>query len=79
VQEHKGIKGNETADQLTKWGSLHPFIGPEPICGMSGRVAVINWMCKEHYEYWQSYLGQRHAKQQDTVTKKGPLLQTRYK
>jgi hypothetical protein len=39
VLGHKGIKGNEIAGQFAKTGSLHPFIGPEPTCGISGRVA----------------------------------------
>jgi hypothetical protein len=50
---HKGIEGNEPADQLAKWGSLHQFIGSEPACGNSDRVAgrvIRDWMCREHQE-----------------------------
>jgi ribonuclease HI len=65
VLGHKGIYGNKTADQLAKMGSLRPFIGPEPACGISGNVArraIRDWVCREHHKYWQSILGQRHAK-----------------
>jgi hypothetical protein len=65
VPGHKGIESNETVDQLAKRSSLHPFIGPEPACGISDKVAgqvIRDWMCREHQEYWQSIPGQRHAK-----------------
>jgi ribonuclease HI len=35
----EGIVGNETADQLARTGSEHPFTGPEPACGISVGVA----------------------------------------
>jgi hypothetical protein len=45
--------------------SLHPFIGPEPACGISERVAgqaIRDWVRREHRKYWQSILGQKHGK-----------------
>jgi hypothetical protein len=40
---HEGIEGNEIADQLAKLGSECPFIGPEPVCGISAKKAVRDW------------------------------------
>jgi hypothetical protein len=65
VPGQRGIHGNEIADQLAKMGSLHPFIGPEPACGIYANVArqvIRDWVCREHYKYWQSIPAQRHAK-----------------
>jgi hypothetical protein len=62
---HKAIEGNEIADQLAREGSLQPFIGPEPACGISGRAAgrtIRDWVCREHLEHWQSTIGQKQAK-----------------
>jgi ribonuclease HI len=46
VPGHEGIVGNETADQLARTGSEHPFIGPEPACRISAgnaKKAVRDW------------------------------------
>jgi hypothetical protein len=61
VLGHKGIHGNEIADQVAEMGSLCPFIGPEPACSISKNVAmrvITDWVCREHHKYWQSILGQ---------------------
>jgi ribonuclease HI len=65
VPGHKGIESNEIADQLARRGSLHPFIGPEPACGISKTVAeqaIRDWVHRKHHKYWQSISGQKHAK-----------------
>jgi hypothetical protein len=60
VPGHEGIVGNETADQLARTGSEHPFVGPEPACGITIRVAkraVRDWTNRNHKKtmgihYW---------------------------
>jgi hypothetical protein len=39
VPGHEGIVANEMADQLARMGSEHPFMRPEPACGISVGVA----------------------------------------
>jgi ribonuclease HI len=51
VPGHEVIDGNETADQLARTGSEHPFIGPEPACGISieaAKKAVRDWTNRNH-------------------------------
>jgi hypothetical protein len=51
VPGHEGIVGNETADQLARTGCEHPFIGPEPACGISIGVpkkAARDWTIRNH-------------------------------
>jgi hypothetical protein len=65
VTKHKGIEGNQTADQLEKGDSLHPFIGPEHACTISDRVvkwAIGDWMRRDHQKYQQSNPRQSQAK-----------------
>jgi hypothetical protein len=65
VPGHEGIAGNETADQLARTGSEHPFIGPEPACGISIGVAkktVRDWTDRNHKKYWESTTGLKQAK-----------------
>jgi hypothetical protein len=67
VPGHEGIVGNEMADQLARMGSEHPFIGPEPACGISIGVAKKvdrDWMNRRRRKkkHWESVTGLRQAK-----------------
>jgi hypothetical protein len=51
VPIYEGIAGNETADQLAKTESEHPFMEPEPACDISvglAKKAVRNWTNRNH-------------------------------
>jgi hypothetical protein len=65
VPSHEGIAGNETADQLARTGSEHPFIGPEPACGISVEVAkkaIRDCTNRNRQKYWESLNGIKQAK-----------------
>jgi hypothetical protein len=51
VPGHECIVGNETANQLARIGSEHPFLGPEPACIISigvAKKAVRDWTDRIH-------------------------------
>jgi hypothetical protein len=65
VPDHEGIAGNEMAVQLARTGSEHPFIGPEPACGISvgvAKKAIRDWSNRNHQKYWESLTGLKQAK-----------------
>jgi hypothetical protein len=60
VPGNEGTVGNETADQLARTGSEHPFTGPKPACGISTGVAkkaVRDWTNRSHKKHWESVTG----------------------
>jgi hypothetical protein len=62
---HEAIVGNETADQLAKLGSECPFIGHEPACSSSVKVAkkaARDWTNRGHKKDWESLTGLKQAK-----------------
>jgi hypothetical protein len=62
VPGHEGI---ETADQVARTGSEHPFTGPEPAYGISigaAKKAVRDWTDRNHKKYWESTTGLKQAK-----------------
>jgi hypothetical protein len=51
VPDNDGIIGNETADEMAKFGSEYLFIGPEPAFGISvgaAKKAVRDWTKRNH-------------------------------
>jgi hypothetical protein len=60
------------AGQLAKTGSEHPFIGPEPGCGISVGVAkkvVRDWMNRNHKKHWESTILGPSAKRTKDLSK----------
>jgi hypothetical protein len=46
-------------------GSEHPFIGPEPACGISigvSKKAVRDWTNGNHKKHWESVTGLKQTK-----------------
>jgi hypothetical protein len=65
VLGHEATVGNETADQLVRTGSEHPFTGREPARGISIAVVkkvVSGWTNRNHRKYWTSTAGLKQAK-----------------
>jgi hypothetical protein len=60
-----GIDGIEMADQLIRQGSSCPLIIPEPVLGISAKVArevFRGWTNSRHDDCWWSIRGQKLAK-----------------
>jgi hypothetical protein len=59
-QVTRGIKGNETVDQLARFGSGYSIIGPEPV--EVAKKVVRAWTKKDHKIYQEFITGMKHAK-----------------
>ena len=65
VPGDSGIPSNEEADRLARLASLTPYIGPEPVVGVSTttvRNALKQWSLREHQRKWNFKPGCRQAK-----------------
>ncbi|MCP3661285.1 MAG: hypothetical protein GY696_02130 [Gammaproteobacteria bacterium] len=65
VPGHVGIEGNEQSDQLANEASELPFIGPEPVLGISpgtGRSSIRDWLRRRHVGHWLFCTGCRQSK-----------------
>jgi hypothetical protein len=55
VPKHSWRSGIETADEITKEGTVHQFIGPEPALGVSKQLTrrIKCWIDNWHMAIWQ--------------------------
>jgi hypothetical protein len=57
VPGHAGVRGNETADELTRCGSALGFIGLQPALVVSRqdlRQKINHWLGNQHWRQWQN-------------------------
>jgi ribonuclease HI len=79
VPGHSGVRGNETADRLTRSGSASKYVGPEPVLEVSKRVPsnkIGRWLVNQHLRQWQD-LGPSQRQAWELIS--GPSRGTRAK
>ena len=65
IPEHRGIKGNETADRLAKLASKQNFTGRERVIGVSNRLVtedINKWLAEKHQKEWYKATACKQAK-----------------
>jgi hypothetical protein len=65
VSGHRGVEGNEKADQLVNLGADETLLGPEPFCGVTKNTArrEIDLRAQSKARMtWKHTSGQIHAK-----------------
>jgi len=55
VLGHAGVRGNETADELTRGVSALKVVGPEPALGVSKQDIrrFGRWLVNQHWVWWR--------------------------
>ena len=56
VPGHAGVRGNETAKEFARDGSVLEFVGPEPALGVSRqdiRRRIRHWLVNQHWAWWR--------------------------
>jgi hypothetical protein len=84
VPGHKGVKGNENADQRTKLESQCQLIESEPawnILAGIAKKAIRDWTNSDHQKYWESLTGLKQAKGflQGPCQKDQEIVKTKHK
>jgi len=79
VPGYSGTCENETADEVTREGTVHQFVGPEPALGVSRqntKKKIACWLSNQNVTMWQGLTcTQRQA--QELILDPSPAAKTR--